>query len=916
MKLIRNILIAFLILCSGKSFSQKLLLDSMACISWQSLESPSLSFNGMFVTYSIKNRPIGNQTLIIQSTNSDWKKELVGVNEAKITSDNKYALFMMGKDSLAFLTLGTNEIRYVSHVSSFQLNSGSQNEWLIYSLANDEGRLIVNDLKTGKLRSFSNTINKWFSEDGKLLIVKTGPKDTGSLQYLNCIDLSSGQVTKVPNSYKAEQVVLDSEHRQLAFEIDGNIWLYRIGESLPTCLYEQCIAAPKVELSLGSLDHFSIDGNRLFIRLKENAKHPPINNAVQIWSYRDIKLQSEQEQELGIKEYLAVVNLGNHRIIRLQDKVTDYLKFPDSKTASDTLALIQSFECPGEKWSVASRTRWSLISTKNGDKRNLSFLDDNATVTLSPNCKYLIYYRSDIGDYYSYEIATDIIRNLTENIKVSWIDLYKNDRPSHIIMPRGVGRTVWLKNDEAVFIYDQNDIWEIDPLSQKKPINLTNGYGLKNNIVFNFALQEYVSDGIYKGSHIILNAFNLQNKNNGFYGKILGKIGDPNLLNMGSCLYDISYNDFIPQHLSFEPLKATKAKFYLVRRMSAVEAPNYLITKDFKLFRALTNLQPQKKYNWYTTELHHWESLDGRQCQGILYKPENFNPNNKYPVIFHYYERKSYNLNAYLKPEFSDGNLDVASYVSNGYLVFCPDIYYEIGNPMQGTYAAIVSAANYIKRFPFVNAKKMGIEGHSFGGVQTNYLITKTNLFAAACSASGLGDWVSGYGSIFQPWGQSEQGYFEVGQGRMNATLWEELETYINNSAIIHANKITTPLLMMHTKKDDVCPFSNALEFFIGLRRLGKKAWMLLYSEGNHSLSGKEAKDFSIRMMQFFDHYLKDEQAPNWMLDGIDESKKGIDLGFELNSSGRTPGPGLLRPEEQSKIDNLMVTAPATMTFR
>ncbi|HEY9261256.1 alpha/beta hydrolase family protein, partial [Chitinophaga sp.] len=207
--------------------------------------------------------------------------------------------------------------------------------------------------------------------------------------------------------------------------------------------------------------------------------------------------------------------------------------------------------------------------------------------------------------------------------------------------------------------------------------------------------------------------------------------------------------------------------------------------------------------------------------------------------------------------------INIPYYVSNGYLVFCPDIRYHIGDPMKGTYDAVISAARYIGEFPFVDPAKIGAQGCSWGGVETNYIVTHTNLFAAACSASGIANWVSGYGRLAGT-GESMQGMFEIGQFRMGGTLWQKHETYIRNSPIFQVDKMTTPLLLMHTTKDMICSPTDMQFFFRSLCKAGMKSWFLLY-EGNHGLYGRDGEDFSSRMKQFFDFYLRDYPAAKWM---------------------------------------------------
>jgi dipeptidyl aminopeptidase/acylaminoacyl peptidase len=278
-----------------------------------------------------------------------------------------------------------------------------------------------------------------------------------------------------------------------------------------------------------------------------------------------------------------------------------------------------------------------------------------------------------------------------------------------------------------------------------------------------------------------------------------------------------------------------------------------------------------------------------------LYKPENFDSTKKYPVIVHYYEKKSERLNQYIFPGYSDGDINIPYFVSNGYLVFMPDIQYTIGKAGRSAYNSIVGAGEYLATLPWVNANKMGISGHSFGGFETNYVITHSNLFTAAFSDAGPSNLVSHYGSYELYTGVSLQSFNEREQIRMGANLWERPDVYIDNSPVFEADKITTPLLMVCNKLDDIIHFDQGVQLFTALRRLGKKAWMLQYDSERHSImQEKNLMDLTIRASQFFDHYLKGAPAPKWMLDGIPARLKGIEKGYQLDTTGRTPPEGLL----------------------
>jgi dipeptidyl aminopeptidase/acylaminoacyl peptidase len=301
----------------------------------------------------------------------------------------------------------------------------------------------------------------------------------------------------------------------------------------------------------------------------------------------------------------------------------------------------------------------------------------------------------------------------------------------------------------------------------------------------------------------------------------------------------------------------------------------------FKTFTQITDVQPQKAYNWLTAQLVKWKTPDGNTTQGILYKPENFDPKKKYPIIFHYYERKSSGLHNFPSPQLQDGGtIDIATYVSNGYLVFLPDVHFKVGYPGRSSLNTILSAVKYLSRYPWVNTKRMGLMGHSFGGFQTDYIITHIHLFAAAVSMSGMADFISAYGSIIGD-GTSRQRQYELYRDRMGATLWQRPDLYVENSPVLKADQITTPVLLMANKKDNDVPYEQGFEFFTALRRLGKKAWMLQYDNSGHQVVSEIDKtDLTIRTRQFFDYYLMDKTPPKWMSVGVQASQKQIDDGL------------------------------------
>ncbi len=301
----------------------------------------------------------------------------------------------------------------------------------------------------------------------------------------------------------------------------------------------------------------------------------------------------------------------------------------------------------------------------------------------------------------------------------------------------------------------------------------------------------------------------------------------------------------------------------------------------------------EKKDGTIATEKVKWKTFDGKTGSGVLAKPKDFDPKKKYPILFIYYENSVVKYNS----NITYGSGDFVDY---GYLVFSPNIDYSIGETGNSVLNYVVSAAEYLKKMPYVDATKMGLRGASFGGYETNYLVTRTNLFAAAISMSGYSDFISNIGA--QNIWIRPHGLEGTDQNRLGVTMWERPDIWIKNSPLFYADRVSTPLLLIGSLTDGDVPFEQSLAFFRALRSMGKRSWLLQYDDRGHiavttSIVGKPNVncDMCTRQLQFFNHYLKGEPAPKWMLDGIPARLKGIETGLELDSTGRTPGTGLRR---------------------
>jgi dipeptidyl aminopeptidase/acylaminoacyl peptidase len=828
--------------------AQKPMINTSVFGKWPSVVGAKISNDGRFFLYSIRNQPVNSSTLIVQSLQSNWKINLTSLSDAFFSLDSK-TLIYQSKDTLCLLQLGTSETKCIRHVISFELFKNEQSEYLLYKLDDSNNKFIIRNTSTNYEQDFSGFSDLLMSANGKSLLLKKSTAGNKQLYLSNLNNKVFREPKLIWTGSDATNFVMNNSGTQLAFmgSLQNKTSVYYYETKMNTA--RNIVGQFEIDqLVISDIKSFNSTGNRLFIQLKENI-FPALNtNSINIWSYVDAKAQSQQlKQDVQVSQnYLAMLDVKQQKITRLQ--YANEQVYPISNEKNDNWILISKAagDAVEQHWNRLSQPVYFLLNTANNSrvKVNVPFR------ILSPNGRYLLG-TDDTGNIYSFETATASIKNITSgfsiNIPDSRLDQYVQDHSALSVS------TKWLAEDAGVFVYDKHDIWLVDPQGKNIPACITGNYGSKHHTSLRF-MEGSANDIIDPASNILLTAFNHQNKNDGFFETSL-KSETLRLLSMGA--YIFTGGDYF--YLGGEtPVKALNKEVYVIRRSNAKESPNYFLTTNFTSFKALSHIYPEKEYNWLSSELIEFTMLDNTIARGILYKPENFDARKKYPVIFTYYENNSQRLHQYYKPDYSDGNINVPYFVSQGYLVFIPDINSAIGKIGESAYNAIVGAARHLAKYTCIDASKMGLSGHSFGGYETNYIISHSNLFKAACSDAGIADFISMYGKYQLEDGFLLQRFVEKQQPRMGSDLWSAREVYINNSPIFHADQVKTPVLIISNQLDPIAHVEQGIEFFTALRKLNKPAWMLQYEGEQHSVSKKENRlDLTIKMKQFFDHYLK-----------------------------------------------------------
>lgn len=365
-----------------------------------------------------------------------------------------------------------------------------------------------------------------------------------------------------------------------------------------------------------------------------------------------------------------------------------------------------------------------------------------------------------------------------------------------------------------------------------------------------------------------------------------------------------------PKSLFYEDVKINEPKIsedgkvcFLIKQTSE-ECPNWYTFSRGKQPTKISNISM-----WYEgvgTELITAGQLDNRAVRGVLFKPLSFNPLKKYPVIINYYEEKTSEKNSFLYPSLISGDINIPWFVSRGYLVLQPDIYFEQGLSGKNALDFVNALADTLVNIKFVDSTKLGLMGHSFGGFETLFIITHNNRFKAAVAGAPIADLVSG-ANMLTPNGlfpDLTRYHIEKAQLRMGTTMWEKPALHILNSPIFQTDKVATPLLIMHNQSDRNVPFAQGMEFFLSMRRLGKPCWLLEYDGEAHTLNTEANKlDYTIRLTQFFDHFLKDLSAPFWMLEGQKYKNNNYGRGYELDKASRPLPKGINSADQQIRID-------------
>ena len=834
------------------------------------------------------------------STDSSWVGVILKPEALKALADGKEK----PKNGIALLELSTGSVSKVENVKSFAFSEDSS--WVAYHLYKKEEKeqkenkeekraeskdtgtdLVLRNLSSNK-EIFIPYVSEYCFDKSSRFLAYTTLKPEGKDNSLSFMDLASdpeGHEDIIrEDGIGFSALTWTEEGSRLAFsaseeskEKTGNVCLY-IWDGADKNLRQALSSSSAPEgwvLPEKSNLSWSEDSRRLYFgfmpkeiaeaggisidneKEKEEPKQEDLydvsaileKRGVDVWHWDDPLINTHQKNMWPrIKEqtYLAVYHTDTGEFIQLADR-----DMPRVLTNENENYALGFRDAPYRKmvtWYGQLNDLY-LVNLKDGSRTLIvSRFEDRAS--LSPEGRFVVYYKDK--DWHVFDTSNKESRKLTENIEAPFYD-EDHDYPSKV---PGYGAAGWLEKDEAVLIYDKYDIWKF-PAVEGQPENVTDGFGRKNDITFRIIRLDPEKEFFSRSERLLVSSYHNHEKNWGFYRAQLNKKGVEKLLEEKKRFQFIA--------------KARDADTLLYTRESYTEFPDLWVS-DLNLNspEKISDVNPQiKDFAWGSAELVEWESDDGIPLQGVLIKPGNYEPGKRYPVVVYFYRffsQRLYEFNQVVinhRPCFP-------FYASNGYALFLPDIRFDIGTPGFSATKCLVSGIHKIIDMGVADPDAVGLHGHSWSGYQTAFVVTQTDIFKCAVAGAPVSNMTSSYGGIRWGSGMARLFQYEKTQSRIGASLWERRDLYIENSPLFFADRINTPLCIIFGDEDGAVPWYQGIELYLAMRRLEKDCVFLQYrGEPHHPQKYANKLDWFKKIKEYFDHYLKGAEGPEWITRGV-----------------------------------------------
>lgn len=920
----RHIFLLSLILLSLSAHAQKKIVDPQDLDHWKTLSNTQLSADGKWISYEIKPNkgdgylylyhvesekldsfPRGSQAVFSHnsgffaftiSTPSDSlrKLELAKVDKKKWPSDS-LGIFLLDRDSLIRIAnikrFGVSEkadwIAYLSTENKL-LDSGDKKKKRRKkeeeAIKSDGTALTLLDASMKSRHSQLNVKDFQWSANGKHIAFITHEKEKIDSFRVQLYQTESGILASKKRQHTdIQKMSFDEEGKQFVYIYSNDsskVKHYRLSLSTTESFQERLVIgeddthfSSAQMVSPHRAPQFTKNSEILYFgvcdTLHRNQKDSLTEKEkvnLDLWHHNDDRIMTAQLSKLDTdmkKSDLWALHTSDLSSTLLAKDSIEVKEVKDLR-GSWLLGSVNQAYSRANQWEFSGKRDYYRISTDDG-RPELLLKAHGSSISIAPSGTNLAYFNPVDSNYYLKNLTDKTTLCMTcKSDETRWLhDL--NGMPAD---PEPYGIIGWTPDENAVYLQAEFDIWIYD--KTEKTLNSLGGqHGAQHSI--EIRPHFFDTDSVYlSNDNLLFKGFDRKSK--------------------GTHLFSITAKNEYQALAYFDAdvnvIQRSKNKEqYLFRKMTFEEYPEVFVPRgSWQEAKAISNTNPQQAaYNWGTVELISWKTYKGKAIEGLLYKPEDFDPGKSYPLLVYYYELYTDRMHQYYTPKPTASIIFPSEYASAGYVVFIPDIRYETGKPAASAYDCIMSGTDAVlNKYPNIDSTRMGLQGQSWGGYQTAQLITMTTRYRAAMAGAPVSNMFSAYGGIRWGSGLNRQFQYEKSQSRIGATIWERPDLYTENSPLFHLPKVTTPLLIMHNDEDDAVPWYQGIELFTAMVRLDKQVWLLNYNGDKHNLM-KDAnrRDLSIRMRQFFDHYLMEKPAPRWLIEGLPATEKGKEMRYE-----------------------------------
>lgn len=875
--------------------AQKRPLDVEACLTWQRVESPDVSPTGRWVTYriaSMESTPHYKDDKTLHLFDTRTRKEFLLPDLYNVQFyDQDRGLYYDTTDSAGVTTtvlmsLPSGEKKKWKYEEPFNPVKGTPYSISMVQVDQDTlrhipafNRLVVRHLKTGKAVYIDSVGHYALYDKGRsIFFLRQCPQGKGNRLCYGPLGgpyktLYQSDIRKQPMSFD-----FNAEKQAGTFNVKDSLW-FTFSLRDKRCRLDFDVAEIQVpagmkisRISLGrknrnyvTFECYPASGTKR-PKLAKDAK-PEKDFELELWTWDELEVPTLQHQNTYVSnaypQYLYDRRTGKQTEIA---PAFTQLYMPEAdENLHYALYTDESPYKPMREWYYELPFDVYAVNLHTGEKKRIGEKYRHAP-KWSPNGRWALMYDPIAQVWNKFDSQTG---ELTDVSTAIGYPVYEETHDKPLPAP-AYGLAGWTADGNNAFIYDAYDWWKIDLTGRKAPECFTKGYGRTHRAVIRKAVSNMDVDIFQPTDKLMATVWDTESMETQLYS--LNMKGSLKQLTKGS--YDYSIHRF-----------SDNGQYCVWQRQNVSEFRDLWWSKaDFSNPIRITTLNTQQKdYLWGTVETVEWTNYENKRNKGLLYLPEGYDPKKEYPVIVQFYETHTEGKNIYPAPILSSAMGEVMYLVSHGYIVFMPDVHFTVGNPGKSSYDAVVSGTNFLIEKGIAHPGKIGLQGHSWSGYQTAYLVTKTDMFACANICAPITDMVTGYLGIRDGSGLPRYFMYEEWQSRMGKSLWEAKESYLANSSIMEADKIHTPLLILHNDKDEAVAYEQGRALYLAMRRLQRPAWLLNYKGEGHFVTNQEAqKDWTIRMMQFFDYYLKGTKEPRWMKEGIHLSERGIDNKYDL----------------------------------